>query len=154
MFRTALIKLVVTLATATLVLAGSPTAGARAPSNDAITAARFSISVDGHSLGSWSKVQGLTVTFDSPRTVELGRYSSTSTSLALVAWHEAGLAGRLVAARDVVIVVYGANGHAVARYHLENAWPSKVEIGRKSSGSDVLYESVTFTCEDIQRVSP
>ena len=140
-------------AAASLVLSASPTAGASAPSDDApVTASRFSITIDGVDLGQWSKVDGLAAASGSPRTVVLGR--GTSTSLGIFTWHRTVVEGQLSAARDAVIVAYGADGQPVARYHLENAWPTKVELGLKSGGSEVSYESVTLVCQNLHRVSP
>ena len=45
-------------------------------------------------------------------------------------WHEAVLNGDMAAARkSCSLVMYGPNGKPVARYHLENAWPAKLEVG-------------------------
>jgi hypothetical protein len=42
----------------------------------------------------------------------------------------------------------------VARYHLTEAWPAKIEIGAlKAGASEVLMEKVTIVCEFIQRTS-
>jgi hypothetical protein len=151
------ISLVATLvaAAASLALAAAPTADASEP---AISAARFSLVIDGVALGSWAKADGLGVTWSQPATwskpptVVLKR--GMNTSMGILAWHEAALVGSIGAARDATLIAYDAGGRPVARYHLEYAWPSKVELGAAASGSDVLYESVTLTCEDIQRVSP
>jgi hypothetical protein len=51
--------------------------------------------------------------------------------------------------------MYNTDGKPVARYHLENAWPSKIEVGGlKVGASEVLTESATIVCEHIQRVAP
>jgi phage tail-like protein len=51
--------------------------------------------------------------------------------------------------------MYNYDGQPVARYHLENAWPSKMEIGGLRAGSsEVLMETVTITTESIQQVAP
>jgi phage tail-like protein len=50
--------------------------------------------------------------------------------------------------------MYQADGKPVARYHLEMAWPSKIEIGAlKAGASEVLMETVTIVAEHIQRVA-
>ena len=63
--------------------------------------------------------------------------------------------GDIVAARkSCSLVMYNYDGAPVARYHLEHAWPSKLEIGAlKAGASEVLMETVTIVCERIQRVS-
>jgi hypothetical protein len=38
------------------------------------------------------------------------------------------------------------------RYHLENAWRAKLEIGALRADS-VLMETVTIVCDNLQRVS-
>jgi hypothetical protein len=157
--RIAQFSLVGLFAASVLALAASPIAGANGHSEPALTAARFSITVDGVNLGSWSKVDGLDVSW-SRGTVVLSRKTIAATSasrrasMEMFAWHEAAMAGRLGAVRDAVIVAYGANGDPVARYHIENAWPSKVELGITSRGVPASHETVTLVCEDIQRVSP
>jgi hypothetical protein len=46
------------------------------------------------------------------------------------------------------------DGSPVARYHLENAWPSKLELsGLKAGASEVLLERATVVCEHLQRAS-
>ena len=65
------------------------------------------------------------------------------------------LLGNIVAARkSCSLIMYNYDGAPVARYHLENAWPSKLEVSAlKAGASEVLMETVTIVCEHIQRVS-
>ncbi len=142
--------------------------------NDAITAARFSITIDGYEIASFSELQGITTEVEpvelmesndkevilkkmpgktKPATLVLKRGSNSS--MELWAWHEAVLMGDIVAARkSCSLVMYGTDGKAVARYHLEHAWPAKLEIGAlKAGASEVLMETVTIVSERIQRVS-
>jgi phage tail-like protein len=54
------------------------------------------------------------------------------------------------ARRSATVVVFAVDGSPVARYHLENAWPSKLEIGSLiSGGSRVVVEKLTLTYEDV-----
>ena len=89
-----------------------------------------------------------------PPTVVLKR--GKNNSMELWTWHESVLMGDMAAARkSCSLVMYTTDGRPVARYHMENAWPSKIEIGGLQAGaSEVLMESVTIVCEHIQRVSP
>ena len=89
-----------------------------------------------------------------PPTVILKR--GKNNSMELWAWHEAVLQGNMAAARrSCSLVMYNVDGKPVARYHLEDAWPAKIEIGGlKAGASEVLMETVTLTCTHIQRVSP
>ena len=141
--------------------------------NDALTAARFSITIDGYEIASFSELQGITTTVESstsssratrrsssrscpgkqvPPTITLKR--GKNNSMELWTWHEAVLLGDMAAARkSCSLVMYNVDGQPVARYHLENAWPSKIEIGGlKAGASEVLMETVTIVCERIQRV--
>jgi hypothetical protein len=50
--------------------------------------------------------------------------------------------------------MFNTKGDPVARYHLTDAWPQKVEITTLTSGAaEVLTETVTLTCDFLQRVS-
>lgn len=142
--------------------------------NDAITAARFSITIDGYEIAAFSELQGITTEVEpvelmestdnevilkklpgkaKPATIVLKR--GKNSSMELWAWHEAVLMGDIVAARkSCSLVMYSTDGKPVARYHLEHAWPSKLEIGAlKAGSSEVLMETVTIVSERIQRVA-
>jgi hypothetical protein len=46
------------------------------------------------------------------------------------------------ARKSASLVMYDTSGSPVARYHLENAWPAKVEIGGlRADASEVLMET-------------
>ena len=143
--------------------------------NDALTAARFSITIDGYEIASFSELAGITTEVEpvdfmessdkeviikklpgkrKPPHVTLKR--GKNNSMELWAWHEAVLTGDIVAARkSCSLVMYNFDGSPVARYHLEHAWPAKLEIGAlKAGASEVLMETVTIVCENIQRVAP
>jgi phage tail-like protein len=143
--------------------------------NDALSAARFSLTIDGYEIASFSELQGITTSVSvvdflestdkevifkklpgraDPPTLVLKR--GKNASMELWAWHEAVLNGELVAARkSCSLVMYNYDGKPVARYHCENAWPAKIEIGAlKAGASEVLMETVTIVCEHLQRVAP
>jgi phage tail-like protein len=142
---------------------------------DAITAARFSIVIDGYQIASFSELVGITTEVEpvelmestdkhvmlkkmpgriKPATLTLKRGKNQSMELWL--WHEAVLMGDMMAARkSCSLVMYSTDATPVARYYLENAWPSKLEVGAlKAGASEVLMETVTIVCEHIQRVAP
>lgn len=148
--------------------------GGLAP-GDAITASRFSIVIDGYQIASFSGLIGITTEVEpvellqstdtavvlkklpgktKPATITLKRGKNQSMELWL--WHEAVLMGDIMAARkSCSLVMYATDGTAVARYYMENAWPSKLEVGAlKAGASEVLMETVTIVCEHIQRVAP
>jgi phage tail-like protein len=143
--------------------------------HDALTAARFSIVIDGCTIASFSELSGITTEVEAvdfmessdkevifkklpgkrkPPTVVLKRGKNTSMELWL--WHQAVLNGDIVAARkSCSLVMYNTAGEAVARYYLYQAWPARLEVGAlKAGASEVLMETVTIVCENLQRVAP
>jgi phage tail-like protein len=141
---------------------------------DILTAARFSLSVDGHELASFSELGGITSSIEVADVVEIAgndtvlkklpgkRTPPTVTlkrgmhrSLDLSQWHEAVWAGDPAARRSCSLVMYSTDGTPVARYHLEHAWPAKIEIGAvKSGANEVLTETVMLVCEHVERLAP
>jgi phage tail-like protein len=142
---------------------------------DAITAARFAIVIDGYQIASFSELVGITTEVEpvelmassedsiilkklpgkrKPPTLTLKRGKNQSMELWM--WHQAVLEGDIIAARkSCSLVMYATDGSPVARYYLEMAWPSKLEVGAlKAGASEVLMETVTLVCEHIQRVAP
>jgi phage tail-like protein len=137
---------------------------------DAITAARFSLTIDGVEIAQFSELVGILSEAGSddlagrilkklpgktkPPTVALRRALTADTQIA--AWHDAALDGELSAARkSATLVMYATDGNPVAKFHLESAWPAKLEIGALGAErDDVLYEAVTLACERIRRVAP
>lgn len=136
-------------------------------------ATRFGISVDGYQLGAFRHLGGLKVEQDvveyipsrELETVFLNRYAGVrktisvrlvrprSTSMDLWAWHEAARMNPGKASRKVTLQLFEGADKPVARYHLENTWPSKIEIGGLKAGEGAsLLETVTLSCEFIQRV--
>jgi phage tail-like protein len=141
--------------------------------NDALTAARYLIMIDGHEIGSFPELIGITTEVEpvdclasadkgvvseklpgktKPATLTLKR--GKNSSMELWTWHEAVRSSHAGARKSCSLVIYNTDGKPVARYHLENAWPSKLEIGTlKVNTSMVLTEIVTIVSERIQRVS-
>lgn len=70
-------------------------------------------------------------------------------------WHEIVRKGNMAAARrSCSVIMYHAEGTPVAKYWLEKAWPSKLDISAMKAGaSEVMYETVTLVCEHMQRVA-
>ena len=149
-------------------IAAGPTTG---PAT-ALTAVRFELSTDGRSLGSFSELVGISSTatataVPAPSTdpiISLAPISGVFTvvlrrpmtrNLEMAAWHELVIIGDMDAARrSASFTAYAADGTPVARYHLTNAFPVKMEVTALRAGSsEVLMETVTLTCEFIQRVS-
>jgi phage tail-like protein len=141
---------------------------------DALTAARFELSIDGHSMAKFSELAGISSSIDvvdfiesteketilkklpgkrTPPTVTLKR--GMTKNIEMAAWHELVVLGDVAAARkSCSLSMFNTKGEPVARYHLTEAWPAKIEIGAlKAGASEVLIETVTLVCEFIQRVS-
>ncbi len=153
--------LAVALAAAALVFAFMSHASA-AQADQGLAAARFSLSIDGFEIAAFPELQAVS---SEARPLESGPSVQTArvvlrrgmnSSIELWSWHEAALTGDIVAyQKNAVLTAYSPLGAPVARYHLENAWPSKIEIGAlKAGASEVLMETVTIVCERLQRVSP
>lgn len=144
-------------------------------SNDVLTASRFSVVIDGYEIASFSELSGITTEVEpvdylsssdkeliikklpgrrKPPTVVLKR--GKTAGVELWAWHQTVLLGDIMAARkSASLVMYSSDNRPVARYYLSDAWPSKIEIGAlKAGSSEVLMETVTLVCENIQRVAP
>ena len=144
--RTSTLALVAGLAAAAaLALSASAAADARAASSGP-EAARFSLTVDGVEIASFSQLDRSV-----PGSVVLQRGVAPRSS-SLWAWHEAVLRGDILAARrSAAIVVYDYEGKPVARYDLEHAWPSKIEIGGlKAGSSEIGIESITLCHEGFE----
>jgi phage tail-like protein len=152
------------IAAGVAVLAAAGIASAAPPSQESpIAASRFAITIDGVQVGTFSKMAEAGTSSRTPSIV----LSSGTSRQELWAWHEAVLQGNMAAARrSAVVVAYDGKGRPVARYVLTNAWPSKVKVGsgtsqdlaaakkKAASGGSVAMETLTLTCEHIQRVAP
>lgn len=137
----------------------------------AVNAGRFTLVIDGAEFASFSELGGITCEVQAAEYVEgdttpvvrtVGRIvpprvvlkRGKSSSVELWAWHEAARRGLASARRTCDLVMYGIDGDPVARYHLEHAWPSKLEIGAARAGTSMsLTETVELVCENLQRVS-
>lgn len=139
-----------------------------------VAASRFGISIDGVQIASFSELQGITTevdviehresTDDGVRVVKLVGNSKVNqdvkfkmamgTNLEMNSWLEAAQAGMMEQARkSCSLVMYDAENKPVARFYLENAWPTKCVLSPlRAGGSDVMQQEWTLTYEAIQRV--
>lgn len=150
---------------AMLVAWGMPAGVAAAPATDAMTAVRFELTIDGHSLATFTDLVGISSTVTLPATdpTTAGVYGTFAVvlrrpmtrNIEMAAWHELVILGDVVAARrSASLTAYNTKGEPVARYHLTDAWPQKVEVTTLRVGtSDVLMETITMHCVFFQRVS-
>jgi|SRR5690349_15225118 phage tail-like protein len=61
--------------------------------------------------------------------------------------------GVTAARRSATIVVFAVDGTPVARYHLEHAWPAKLEVpSLRSSANEVAMESLELCHEGLTLV--
>lgn len=136
-----------------------------------VAAARFSITIDGYEIASFSELSGiarqgvdLQVSSGSETILQAlaGRSGRLTFALSrprtpdlkILVWHRSAVGGSVSSARkNVCIILHAYDGKPMARYSMQNAWPSKIEIGSlKAGASEVLMETVTLVCDSIQRV--
>jgi len=141
---------------------------------DVVSAARFTLSVDGLPKMEFSELTGISMEIDvvefqdnnaegkvtlhklpgkmKPPTIGLKR--PMNSVIGLWEWHEAlALGGYNVSRRNGNLTMHDFEGTPVASYEFLGAWPSKVNLGGLKAGqSEVLIEEVTITCEMLKRV--
>jgi phage tail-like protein len=140
-----------------------------------ITAARYSITLDGTEIASFTHLTDLTeaitpttylssddqtvVTNKLPGaliapTITLSR--PMTADMTLNNWHDAVRQGNIaLGRRSVSLTLYDDQGTPLTRYVLNKAWPSKLEItSTAGSKGEALTEEVTFVAEYMQRISP
>jgi len=138
-------------------------------------AARYSLTIDGYEIASFSELSGIVAEVEAseywessgdevhvnklagkvkPPEITLKR--GMNGSLELWSWHEAVRRGTMSAARrSCSLTMYNAEGKPVAKYWLEKAWPKKIDIaGLKAGSSEALIETVVLSAEHIQRLAP
>ncbi len=162
------------IASALAVWASGTAGAASAPDTSPLTGARFELTIDGHSLAVFQELVGISSDAGGPDLALVTKGDNTvlripgkrtpptitlrramTRNIEMAAWHELVILGDVAAAtKSVSVTAYNRRGDPVARYHLTNAWPSKVEITTESSaGGGVMQETVTLVSEFMQRVS-
>ena len=168
----------VALAALLVVAGGAALAGSgfgQSATEPVLTANRFVLTVGGLQIATFQELSGIVSETEAaapfiyddkddvvtrlplrnkPPTVTLKR--GLIGNLELWSWHEAVRQGVMSAARrSVSLTAFNAEGQPVAKWWLEKAWPSKLEIGTLKAGTtQVMNESVTLVSEYIQRVAP
>ena len=169
MKRARLIRVLVLSGLLAVAVAAVGWAAIAATGDEPVTAARFSITIDGTEIASFGELGGISSRDRRDRDGAVGRRAEAAREAHAADRHAharidsgpralglaRGGAGRRPrypqerGHRDVSF-----DGTEIARYRLENAWPAKLEIGAlKAGASAVLMETVTLVCERIQRVS-
>ncbi len=175
--RRRVVRLAVALAIIAVGIAGlgASSSGQSPKPKDVITANRFTITIDGYEIASFQELAGIVAEVEPSEYWEVGEDSvqvnrlpgkikppsvtlkrGMTGSVEIWAWHEAIRTGAMAAARrSCSLTMFNSEGKPVAKFWLEKAWPSKVELSGLSAGaSEALMESVTLTMEYIQRVTP
>jgi len=139
-----------------------------------ISAAKFSLTVDGVNIAQFSELNGITTriepieyrmsTDQGVKIVKIPGAASPEgevkfkmamgSNLAMNSWMEAAQAGKMTEARkSCSLVMFDAENKPVARFYLENAWPSKCVLSpMRAGGNDVLVQEWSLVYETIQRV--
>ena len=139
-----------------------------------VAASRFGISVDGVQIASFSELQGITTEVDVIEHIEstdegvrvmkipgvtrpkgeVKFKMAMGSNLEMNAWLEAAQSGMMSQARkSCSLVMYDAENKPVARFYLENAWPTKCVLNPlRAGGNDVMQQEWSLTFEGIQRV--
>jgi phage tail-like protein len=137
-----------------------------------ITASRLSLMIGKDEIASFSELLGIISEMDPAEYVEssdegvisrqlLGKPKppivvlrrAKSSKMELWTWHESARTGAMAEARKTCqLTMYNAQGKPAAAYVLRNAWPSKLEVSASRDSREVMYETVTLTCDAIQRV--
>lgn len=127
---------------------------------DPVAAARFSITIDGYEIASFSELAGIATSAGTPSLVlKRGRPARRTTSkrpssLDMWSWHEAArMSGGRDGRKSGTVVAYDRDGKPVARWNFTNGWPAKVAWGGPGGRDRQHVETVTIVCERIERVS-
>lgn len=139
-----------------------------------MSASTFVIQVDGIQVATFSELSGINTEVESveyiatgpegilhtkqfgktkPPTVTLKRGLDTQTYM--WSWHQAVLQGDPTARKTCSLQLFAASaspksGQPLITYLLENAWPSKLEIGgMKAGATEVVTETVVLHCDQI-----
>jgi phage tail-like protein len=142
-------------------------------SQEPLTAARYSLVIDGIEIAAFSELVSLESEIDPGAIAGADRKPASKTSsgnplpnvtlrrgmtggMEMWAWHQTAVNGQLAAAqKSVTLIMYNTEGKPIARFFLQRAWPSSVEVSAAKAGaSAILYETVTLVGDSLQRVSP
>ena len=145
----------------------------QASSQDPLTAARFSLVIDGVEIAAFNELVSVETEIDPGALAGADRGPAAkptrqhllpnvtlrrglTSRMELWAWHQAAVTGQLdVARKTVTLIMYNTDGTPVVRFSLVRAWPTSLEItALKAGSSEILYETVTLVCDSLQRLAP
>ena len=154
--RLAIFVAILAVAGTTVLFVGQPSSA----QTDNVSGMRMVLEIDGKPAVFFSELVGIVSEISgrpkaepsTPPQVTLRRHADDN--MVLWDWQKEVRADFRSGKRAASLTFYNTNGDPVQRYHLTDAWPQKVEIGAlKAGASEVLMETVTMTCEYIQRVA-
>ena len=131
---------------------------------DPLTAAKFSLVVDGQEIAAFNELGGVTSSIKLPRvdgkaaqleTLSIVLKRGVSQDLAMSSWHRAATTQVTGYKKNVSLIFYNTDGTPVAKFWLTNAWPAEYHLSAlKAGSSEIVYESVTLTASSFERVPP
>ena len=147
-------------------------AASGATATQVLSAAHFTIEIDGHVIATFSELTGINSEVESveyiaasreghvihskqfgktkPPKVTLKRGMDKEDTKKLWLWHQAVLNGEPGALRTCQLTLKTASGDIQISYVLEDAWPAKIDIaGAKAGSSDVITQTVEMVCSQI-----
>ena len=139
-----------------------------------MSASTFVIQVDGIQVATFSELSGINTEVESVEYIATGpegivhtkQYGKTKPPTVTLkrgldpqtymwSWHQAVLQGDPTARKTCSLQLFAASaspksGQPIITYLLENAWPSKLEIGgMKAGATEVVTETVVLHCDQI-----
>jgi phage tail-like protein len=139
-----------------------------------MTASTFVIQVDGIQVATFSELSGINTEVEPVEYIATGtegivhtkQYGKTKPPTVTLkrgldsqaymwSWHQGVLRGDPTARKTCSLQLFAASasprsGQPLITYLLENAWPSKLEIGgMKAGSSEVVTETVVLHCDQI-----
>lgn len=135
-----------------------------------LSAAHFTISIDGTEVATFSELTGINSEVEAVEYIaantqgqvvhskQFGKTKPPKVTLkrgldgskAIWMWHQAVLDGDPGALRTCTLSLKTSKGDIAISYVLEDAWPAKVDIaGAKAGASDVIMETVEMVCSQI-----
>jgi hypothetical protein len=125
-----------------------------APAATIGTPARYSFSIDGHEVGTFTRLVSASTSVQpgikggDKATVVLRRPATSSIEFS--AWNELAKVDLAGAKKEVVITARASDGDALMKFKLTDAFPTKVEL--TSEGQSPVMETVTMTGKFLQRM--
>ena len=131
---------------------------------DPLTAAKFSLVVDGQEIAAFNELGGATSSIMLPRAdgkaaqlepLSIVLKRGASQDLAMSSWHQAATTQLTGYRKNVTLVFYDTAGAPVMKFELKNAWPAEYHLSvLKAGSSEIIYENITLTATSFQRVPP